>query len=115
MEMEIEKVFSDIRISGEFYGNDLDKVQKIVEPARKILDIMEDNFGDLFCEIIIKDNKVLVKAFDSVRIMDTEFEMEISKNYFRHYPENERTEEIADKLEPYVFEIYKNLRARKHK
>jgi len=109
MELEIQKVFSDIRISGEFYGNDIEKVQKIIEPARKILDIMEDNFGDLLCEITIRDGKVRVSAFDSVRIMDTEFELKISKDYFRCYQDDERSQEIADKLEPYVLEIYKNI------
>jgi hypothetical protein len=109
MELEIEKIFSDIKISGEFYGSDIEKVQKIIEPARKILDIMENNFSDFLCEITIRDNKVRVSAFDSARPLDTKFELEISKDYFRCYPESESAEEIADDIELYVLEIYKNL------
>jgi hypothetical protein len=109
MELEIEKVFSDIRISGDFYGNDFEKVQKIIEPARKILDIMEDNFGHIQCDVTIRDGKVRVSAFDSEHVLETKFFLEISKDSFKCYPENEKTEEIADKLESYVLEIYKNL------
>jgi hypothetical protein len=106
MELEIEKVFSDVKISGEFYGSDFERVQKIIEPARKILDIMEDNFGDVHCEISIREGKVKVSAFDGPHISDTRFKMEITKDYFRCYPENGNIEEIADKIEPYVLEIY---------
>jgi len=112
MELEIEKVFSDIRISGEFYGNELEKVQKIIDPARKILNTMEDYFGNVNCEIAIRENKarkVRVSAFDSAHVLDIIFELEVGKDYLRCYQDDERLQEIADELEPYVLEIYKNI------
>lgn len=109
MEMEIEKIFSDIKISGEFYGSELEKVQKIIEPARKILDIMEENFGDLHCEIVIRDNKVRIVAFDSARPLNTIFQLEIGKDSFKFYHENEISEEIVHELVPHFLEIYRNI------
>jgi hypothetical protein len=109
MELEIEKAFSDIKISGEFYGNEFEKVQKIIEPARKILDIMEDNFGAIYCEIMIKENKVRVYIYNIENVLDVKFKLELSKNSLTIYPETNKSEDILGYIGWYVNEIHKNL------
>lgn len=109
MELKIQKVFSDIKASGEFYESEFEKVQNIIGHAHKILDIMENNFSNTHCEVLIRKNEAVVQALSGVRLSDIEFRLEINKDYIRCYQEDKKSQEIADKLEPYILEIYKNI------
>lgn len=110
MKIKLQREHFDlIKITGEFYTNETEKIKKIEDMAKSIFNIF-DIIGiynkKVTSYILIKDKTVKVFA----EINNEQFTSEINSKYFSYNSKYKKAERVANKIGRYMYEIYEIIK-----
>lgn len=110
MYLEIERERENLRrikVTGEFY--DGQKVEQIAIISRIIFDTLDTYYKgvNFYIRVNAYDNTLHVDTYNPKHLKPNfDFLFSIKDNRYGYYPNEERTREAAEKLKPYMIEIY---------